>query len=182
MKNLTNTLLEYLSGPTDYAIQIVGGYGRGKTHFYKTVMQDIILAKRTYGNERKWRLHFRNYGTDLAKVNLILGNSTNITFKYHNAQYRTGKELIFAGETQSTLFIFNRKDSSAWILPRTVIDSLVVKNRWEFLAKASSPTLKGFTGFTKATRTLWSLKVSNSINYSHLDVNRLRTGLERTKS
>lgn len=53
MKNLSNIIENYLSGPTDYAVQIVGNFGRGKTHHYRNVLEDQIARRPTYGNEKK---------------------------------------------------------------------------------------------------------------------------------
>ena len=53
MRNLEKVIEEYLSKPTDYAIQIVGSWGHGKTYYYKNVLQDKICKHEVNGNARK---------------------------------------------------------------------------------------------------------------------------------
>jgi hypothetical protein len=71
---------------------------------------------------------FFDYGQVSAKTNIALGSKVNIEFKYHSKLYSTGTKVIFVGETQSTIFIFNKSDSSTLILPRSNVDSLVILN------------------------------------------------------
>jgi len=70
-------------------------------------------------------LFFQN-GSISAGTNIALGNQQNVEFKYHNRLYSTGTKMIFVGETQSTVFVFNKADSSTLILPRSNIDSLAI--------------------------------------------------------
>ena len=42
MRNLSKTVSEYLSGETDYALQIVGAWGYGKTYFYRNNLEELI--------------------------------------------------------------------------------------------------------------------------------------------
>ena len=72
---------------------------------------------------------FYQYGLTSARIVVALGNKSNVEFKYHNKAYSTGSKMIFVGETQSTLFIFNKVDSSTMIFPRSAIDSLVILNQ-----------------------------------------------------
>ncbi len=47
MRNLNKTLIEYLSAETDYAVQIVGAWGYGKTYFYRNNLEPLICSTPT---------------------------------------------------------------------------------------------------------------------------------------
>ena len=51
MKNLEHLISKYLSKQTQYSIQLVGPWGRGKTHYYRTVLQDNIASTSILGDE-----------------------------------------------------------------------------------------------------------------------------------
>jgi len=70
----------------------------------------------------------RQFGKDSARITYILGNKNSIRFRYHSKAFQSGKSLIFVGECQSTVFLFNKVDSTTMILPRNSIDSLLVKS------------------------------------------------------
>jgi hypothetical protein len=53
MRNLINIIDEYLNKPTDFAVQIVGSWGYGKTHFYRNSIESQIYNKSTYNNSSK---------------------------------------------------------------------------------------------------------------------------------
>lgn len=56
MKNLKPLLVNYLSKDTDYAIQIVGRWGSGKTYYYKNHLEPLINTTAIHNdNERKYK-------------------------------------------------------------------------------------------------------------------------------
>lgn len=50
-----------------------------------------------------------------------------ISFKYDSKIITTSHSLIFIGQTQSNLFLYNLKDSTVTIFKTSNIDSLTVK-------------------------------------------------------
>lgn len=53
MRNIQNIVEEYVSKETDYAIQIVGNWGTGKTFFYRNSLQKLISNTPTFIDNRK---------------------------------------------------------------------------------------------------------------------------------
>lgn len=53
MRNLQNVIKDYLSKPTDFAIQITGNWGCGKTYYYRNVLKKDIEETATYDDARK---------------------------------------------------------------------------------------------------------------------------------
>lgn len=53
MRNLKNVISEYLIKPTDFAVQIVGGWGFGKTFYYRNTLEELICSKRSHNNGTK---------------------------------------------------------------------------------------------------------------------------------
>lgn len=53
MRNLKNVIGEYLSTSTDFAIQIVGGWGFGKTYYYRHTLEELISETPTLRDNRK---------------------------------------------------------------------------------------------------------------------------------
>jgi hypothetical protein len=53
MRNLKAYIESYLSKPTDYAVQIVGNWGQGKTYYYKKILEDLICNTQTHNNANK---------------------------------------------------------------------------------------------------------------------------------
>jgi len=63
-----------------------------------------------------------------ATSRIMMGNSECYYFKANNVQYVTGSKYILIGETQTTVFLYNRTDSSSFVLRRVQIDSLVIRH------------------------------------------------------
>jgi hypothetical protein len=53
MKNLEKIASDYLLKQTDFAIQIVGSWGYGKTYYYRNTLEDLIYATPTYTDASK---------------------------------------------------------------------------------------------------------------------------------
>lgn len=53
MKNIEAKIDDYLGKPTDYAIQIVGSWGHGKTFFYRNNLVKLITEKETHNDSSK---------------------------------------------------------------------------------------------------------------------------------
>ncbi len=53
MRNLKNVISEYLIKPTDFAVQIVGGWGFGKTFYYRNTLEELICSKPSHNNADK---------------------------------------------------------------------------------------------------------------------------------
>lgn len=53
MRDLNKIVDEYLSTPTDYAVQIVGNWGHGKTYYYKKHIENLIKNKEIYSDAKK---------------------------------------------------------------------------------------------------------------------------------
>jgi hypothetical protein len=53
MIDIEQAIKQYLNKQTDYAVQIVGKWGIGKTFFYKTKLKPLILKIATYYNNKK---------------------------------------------------------------------------------------------------------------------------------
>lgn len=53
MKNIESGLLRYLGKKTQYAFQIVGFWGRGKTHFYRNILEPLISNTPTFLDDNK---------------------------------------------------------------------------------------------------------------------------------
>jgi len=72
---------------------------------------------------------FIQFGQYTARINKLLGNSTKIKFNYHSKLYSSNDRLILLGETQSTIFLYNKLDSCTWVLPRANLDSLIILDK-----------------------------------------------------
>lgn len=53
----------------------------------------------------------------------------NVSFKYDDLIYKTSNKLVYIGETQNYIFLYNRIDSSTLIFKSSNIDSLVISNK-----------------------------------------------------
>jgi hypothetical protein len=56
MKNIKSIIKRYLEKETQYAVQLVGPWGRGKTHFYRNTLEKYIESLPTFtDNNRKYK-------------------------------------------------------------------------------------------------------------------------------
>ncbi|SRR6266498_592002 len=53
MRNLQKITEDYLSKSTDFAVQIVGSWGYGKTYYYRNTLEQLIYNKPTYNDASK---------------------------------------------------------------------------------------------------------------------------------
>ncbi len=53
MRNLEKIIEDYLSKSTDFAIQIVGSWGYGKTYYYRNTIEELIYEKSTHNDNSK---------------------------------------------------------------------------------------------------------------------------------
>lgn len=53
MRNIEGLVKEYISKQTEYAIQIVGNWGNGKTFFFRNNLEDLILDTPIFDNHTK---------------------------------------------------------------------------------------------------------------------------------
>jgi hypothetical protein len=53
MRDLKKIVDEYLSSPTEYALQIVGNWGHGKTYYYRNHLENLIKNKEVLNNATK---------------------------------------------------------------------------------------------------------------------------------
>lgn len=53
MRDLKKIIDEYLNSPTEYAVQIVGNWGHGKTYYYKKHIECLIKNKEIYKDSTK---------------------------------------------------------------------------------------------------------------------------------
>ena len=67
-----------------------------------------------------------NFGRGDAAVTKRMGSKTRVNFRYRNKSYITNDSVVFIGQTQSTIFVFIKKDTSTLVIPRSAIDSLVI--------------------------------------------------------
>lgn len=67
-----------------------------------------------------------HYGRESAAITKQIGSPKKILFKHNNVLYRSNDTMIFLGETQSTLFVYHKNNSTTWILPRNDVDSMVI--------------------------------------------------------
>lgn len=53
MRNIENIVSEYLSRQTDFAVQIVGNWGHGKTYYYRNNLEPLIRVTETFKDAKK---------------------------------------------------------------------------------------------------------------------------------
>lgn len=53
MRNIENFIEEYLSQKTEYAIQVVGDWGTGKTHYYRNTLEERIKNTPVFNDQTK---------------------------------------------------------------------------------------------------------------------------------
>jgi len=68
-----------------------------------------------------------NFGRDTAQVTKILGSKDHLKISCQGKTYISDDKMIFAGETQTALFLYRKIDSSTIIISRGKIDSLMIK-------------------------------------------------------
>lgn len=83
MKNLSQTVTQYLSKPTDYAIQVSGDWGIGKTHYYRNSLQTFISNQPVYSNQNK---NYKPIYISLFGLKSIEDIATKIVFDLYQSK------------------------------------------------------------------------------------------------
>ncbi|MES2004288.1 MAG: hypothetical protein V4450_07190 [Bacteroidota bacterium] len=68
------------------------------------------------------------FGLANAKKIKFEGTEINYVFKIKEKTVNTNNHLFVIGETQTNIFLYNKKDSTTSVLKRSDIDSLVIKS------------------------------------------------------
>ncbi len=89
MKHLENMVKSYLSKSTDYAIQICGEWGSGKTYYFKNTLLPIIEKNEVFGNAKK---RYTIVYISLFGLKSIDDVSTKIVFDFYQTKYLKIKE------------------------------------------------------------------------------------------
>jgi hypothetical protein len=84
MRNIEKALENYLSKPTEFALQIVGGWGIGKTYLYRTRLEGIIIGKPTFGNAAK---KYKPIYVSLFGLKSIEDIATKIVIEFYQSKY-----------------------------------------------------------------------------------------------
>ncbi len=86
MRNIEKALGSYLSKPTEFALQIVGGWGIGKTYLYRTSLEKIINGKPTFDNGTK---RYKPIYISLFGLKSIEDIATKIVMEFYQSKYFT---------------------------------------------------------------------------------------------
>jgi Cdc6-like AAA superfamily ATPase len=102
MKNLSNIITDYLANRTDYAVQIVGPFGHGKTYHYKKVLERVISGTSIAGNElKKYKpIYISLFGlksTEELAAKIVLSFYQSALFKGYFKGFSRWKRLKFTG-------------------------------------------------------------------------------------
>lgn len=102
MKNLSTIIADYLAKPTDYAIQIVGNFGHGKTYHYKKVLEGVIADRPTRDNAtKKYKpIYISLFGlksTEEVATKVVLSFYQSSLFKGYFKRHFWSKRLKFTG-------------------------------------------------------------------------------------
>jgi Cdc6-like AAA superfamily ATPase len=102
MENLSNIIADYLGKPTDYAVQIVGNFGHGKTYYYNSVLEKLISNTPTFeDNSKKYKpIYISLFGlksTEEVASKIVLSfYQSSIFEKYFKTKFLK-KRLKFTG-------------------------------------------------------------------------------------
>src|ERR1039457_1779605 len=84
MRNLSTSVKEYLSKSTEFAIQITGDWGHGKTYFYRKTLQKLICDFPTFNNANK---KYKPIYISLFGLKSIEDIATKIVFDFYQSSY-----------------------------------------------------------------------------------------------
>ena len=87
MRNLKTITEDYLSKPTDFAIQIVGSWGYGKTYFYRNTLEKSIYDKPTHNNATK---KYKPIYISLFGLKSVEDIATKIVLDFYQSKYFQG--------------------------------------------------------------------------------------------
>ncbi len=84
MRNIEKALENYLSKPTEFAFQIVGSWGVGKTYLYRTRLEKLINDKPTFSNEAK---KYKPIYVSLFGLKSVEDIATKIVMEFYQSKY-----------------------------------------------------------------------------------------------
>ena len=84
MRNLSNVINDYLSKPSDYAIQLVGAWGVGKTHNYRQVLEPQIEETPVHSDNCK---KYKPVYVSLFGLHSIEEIATRIVLQFYEQKY-----------------------------------------------------------------------------------------------
>lgn len=84
MRNLQNIISDYLSKPTDFAVQIVGSWGYGKTYYYRKILEPLICGTPTVPMANK---NYKPVYISLFGLKSVEDISTKIVMDFYQSKY-----------------------------------------------------------------------------------------------
>lgn len=84
MRNLQNVISDYLSKPTDFAVQIVGRWGYGKTYYYRKILEPLIFNTPIVSNASK---NFKPVYVSLFGLKSVDDVATKIVIEFYQSKY-----------------------------------------------------------------------------------------------
>jgi hypothetical protein len=84
MRNLQNVISDYLSKPTDFAVQIVGSWGYGKTYYYRKILEPLICGTSTVTKANK---NYKPVYISLFGLKSVEDISTKIVMDFYQSKY-----------------------------------------------------------------------------------------------
>jgi hypothetical protein len=87
MRSTESFVKDYLTEKTEYAIQLTGNWGIGKTHYYKSAIRKIVKETPTIQNETKM---YKPVYISLFGLKTIEDISTKIVLEFYQSKYFSG--------------------------------------------------------------------------------------------
>jgi hypothetical protein len=84
MRNLQNVASDYLSKPTDFAVQIVGSWGYGKTYYYRKSLEPLICNTPIVSNANK---KYKPVYISLFGLKSVEDIATKIVMDFYQSKY-----------------------------------------------------------------------------------------------
>lgn len=84
MRNLQNVTSDYLSKPTDFAVQVVGSWGYGKTYYYRNTLEPLICNTPTVTNAYK---KYKPVYISLFGLKSVEDIATKIVMDFYQSKY-----------------------------------------------------------------------------------------------
>lgn len=84
MRNLQNITSDYLSKPTDFAVQVVGSWGYGKTYYYRKTLEPLICNTPTVTNATK---KYKPVYISLFGLKSVEDIATKIVMDFYQSKY-----------------------------------------------------------------------------------------------
>lgn len=84
MRNLQNVISDYLSKPTDFAVQVVGSWGYGKTYYYRKTLEPLICNTPTVTDATK---KYKPVYISLFGLKSVEDIATKIVMDFYQSKY-----------------------------------------------------------------------------------------------